>query len=81
MYTTGPLPVCQYEMEIKSLGKLRRGQKSVAEIHIPFAASYDPSQQRFPPAPNWRGNEPCAAPTATGHPEWWPLRRLYDTCH
>ena len=49
MYTTGPLPVCQYEMEIKSLGKLRRGQKSVAEIHIPFAASYDPSKQRFPP--------------------------------
>ena len=30
MYTTGPLLVCQYEMEIKSLGKLRRGEKSAA---------------------------------------------------
>ena len=38
---------------------LKRCEYSSAAIRIPFAESYDPSQQRFPPAPNWQ--LPCAA--------------------
>lgn len=28
-----------------------------------------------------RRGQKSEAPTATGHPEWWPVRKLYKSCH